>query len=69
MKKSDEKRPRPSRGYDFSKGRHGSYAARFAEGTNIVVLDPDVAIAFPDSARVNEALRRLLKGSSNRKKR
>jgi hypothetical protein len=54
--------------YDFSKGRRGTYAASFAAGTNLVVLDPDVARAFPDSARVNEALRRLLK-ASNRKKR
>ena len=43
--------------YDFGKGVRGKYAKRFASGTNIVLLDPDVAEVFPDSASVNEALR------------
>ncbi len=47
--------------YDFSKGVRGKYAKRYAEGTNVVVLAPDVAAAFPDSEAVNEALRALLK--------
>ena len=47
--------------YDFSKGQRGKYASRFAEGSNVVVLSPDVAEAFPDSESVNEALRALLK--------
>ena len=47
--------------YDFSKGVRGKYAARFAAGTNLVLLAPDVAEAFPDSASVNEALRALVK--------
>ena len=47
--------------YDFSGGVRGKYAERFREGTNIVVLDPDVAAEFKDSRAVNEALRRLLK--------
>jgi hypothetical protein len=42
---------------DFSAGIRGKYAARFAEGTNLVVLSPDVARIFPDSTAVNEALR------------
>jgi hypothetical protein len=42
---------------DFSGGIRGKYAARFAEGTNLVVLSPDVARIFPDSTAVNEALR------------
>ena len=47
--------------YDFSGGVRGKYAARYAEGTNIVRLDPDVAKVFPDSAAVNDALRALVK--------
>jgi len=46
--------------YDFSTGVRGKYAARYAEGTNVVLLEPDVAAAFPTSASVNEALRSLL---------
>lgn len=49
------------REYDFSGGKRGKYARRFAERSNIVVLDPDVAAAFPDSDAVNEALRTLAK--------
>ncbi len=45
--------------YDFSAGVRGKYAARFDEGSNVVVLDPDVAARFPDSAAVNEALRKM----------
>ena len=52
----DEMRPE----YDFSQGVRGKYAARFAEGTNLVLLDPDVAAAFPDAASVNRTLRTLL---------
>ena len=47
--------------YDFSKGVRGKYAKRYAEGTNIVVLSPDVARVFPNSDSVNEALRALVK--------
>ena len=50
--------------YDFSGGVRGATAARYREGTNIVLLDPDVKEVFPDSAAVNEALRtfaRLIK--------
>jgi hypothetical protein len=45
--------------YDFSSGVRGKYAARFAEGSNVVVLDPDVADLFTNSASVNETLRKL----------
>lgn len=45
--------------YDFSKGVRGKYAERAAEGTNIVKLDDDVAVVFPDSKSVNDALRSL----------
>ena len=47
--------------YDFSKGVRGKYAARFAAGTNVVVLSPDVAEVFHDSEAVNEALRTLVR--------
>ena len=46
--------------YDFSKGIRGKYAKRYAEGTNVVVIEPDIAQYFPDHATVNEALRSLL---------
>jgi hypothetical protein len=43
--------------YDFSGGVRGKYAKRYAEGTNVVVLDPDVANMFKDAQSVNETLR------------
>jgi hypothetical protein len=46
--------------YDFARGVRGKYAKAYAQGTNIVVLDPEVAKEFPDSRSVNEALRSLL---------
>jgi hypothetical protein len=46
--------------YDFSKGIRGKYAKRYAEGTNVVVLAPDVAAVFPTSEAVNTALRALI---------
>jgi hypothetical protein len=45
--------------YDFSKGTRGKYAKRCAEGSNIVMIDPDVHEFFPDQKSVNEALRSL----------
>ncbi len=45
--------------YDFSKGVRGKYAKRYAEGTNVVVIEPDVAKFFPDHDFVNQALRSL----------
>lgn len=45
--------------YDFSQGARGHYAPRYAEGSNVVVLDPDVARVFPSSESVNRALRAL----------
>jgi hypothetical protein len=47
--------------YDFSHGIRGKYAARYAEGTNVVVLSPDVAEIFPNAQAVNEALRTLVR--------
>jgi hypothetical protein len=46
--------------YDFRGGVRGKYAGRYAEQTNVVVLDPDVAVAFPTASDVNRALRKLL---------
>ena len=46
--------------YDFSQmkgGVRGKYVERYREGTNVVLLDPDVAAAFPDAKAVNDALR------------
>lgn len=45
--------------YDFTKGVRGKYADRFAQGSNVVILDPDVARVFADSESVNKALRAL----------
>lgn len=45
--------------YDLSESRPNPYAARYAEGTNLVPLDPDVAKVFPDAKAVNDALRAL----------
>lgn len=56
----DELRPE----YDetlLKNGIRGKYAERYAAGTNIVRLDPDVAAAFPNEEAVNEALRFVLK--------
>jgi hypothetical protein len=47
--------------YDFSDGVRGKYYEQYRTGTNVVLLDPDVAAVFPDSASVNEALRLLVK--------
>jgi hypothetical protein len=53
--------------YDFSKGVRGKYAARFAKGTNLVLLAPDLAEKFPNAAAVNKALRAYLKLRSSRR--
>jgi len=45
--------------YDFSRASRNKYAARYAAGSAVVVLEPDVAAAFPSSGEANEALRAL----------
>jgi hypothetical protein len=45
--------------YDFSKGIKGKYAAKYKAGTNVVLLDPDVAKVFKTPRSVNQALRSL----------
>jgi hypothetical protein len=57
------------REYDFSKGVRGKYAARYREGTNLVLLDPDVAETFPDSESVNRALRAIIDAVSTQGRR
>ena len=51
----DEMRPE----YDFTGGVRGKFFNEYQKGTNVVLLDPDVAEVFPDSTSVNEALRAL----------
>jgi hypothetical protein len=55
MKKRTRKEMRNH--YDFTGGVRGKYTRRYAEGTNVVVLDPDVARLFPNRDAVNETLR------------
>jgi len=57
MKKGTRKHDEMRNHYDFSGGIRGKYARRYAEGTNVVVLDPDVARLFPNRDAVNETLR------------
>jgi hypothetical protein len=45
--------------YDFARARPNKYAARYAAGSAVVVLEPDVAAVFPSASEVNEALRAL----------
>lgn len=46
--------------YDFSNGVRGKYFERSREGTNVILLEPDLARVFHDSAAVNAALRQYL---------
>ena len=57
------------REYDFSDAVRGMTAARYAEGVNIVVVDPEVLDVFPDSAAVNDTLRALAPIMRHRRKR
>ena len=45
--------------YNFSSGVRGKYTKRYVEGTNVVVIDPDIVEYFPDQDSVNDALRTL----------
>jgi hypothetical protein len=53
--------------YDFSGSVRGKYAKRYAEGTNLILLEPDLAAEFPDSKAVSRALRAYLKSKSKRR--
>ena len=46
--------------YDFSGAVRGKYYERYRQGTNVVLLDPDIAAVFHDSAAVNHTLRLLV---------
>jgi len=59
MKKKTDKDNMRSH-YDFRGGVRGKYVARYREGTNVVVLDPDVSAVFKNAESVNRALRALL---------
>ena len=52
---------------DFSKGTRGKYYAKYLKGSNVVVLDPEIAKVFPDSSSVNDALRTLIKAAGHNK--
>jgi len=52
----------------FSSGIQGKYSKRYKEGTNVVVIDPDIATFFPDHDSVNEALRSLAEIIKRQKK-
>ena len=57
---ADEMRPE----YDLRGGVHGKYYQQYRQGTNIVLLNSDVAAVFRDSESVNLALRVLIKAAS-----
>jgi hypothetical protein len=54
-KKMDEMLPE----YDFSKAVRGKYAKRYAQGTNVVVIEPELNKEFPNAKAVNDALRKF----------
>jgi len=59
--KKTEEELRPEYVFDYSKAVRGKYYKRIlSEGANVVILEPDIAKAFVDSAAVNDALRSLL---------
>jgi hypothetical protein len=55
--------------YDFTGGVRGKYADRYRGGANVVLIDPELAAAFPDSESVNDALRALVNIASRAAKR
>ena len=61
MKKATDKAAEPGMQaeYDFSRGVRGKHGRRYAQGANVVVLEADVAKAFPNAEAVNDSLRAL----------
>ncbi len=55
--------------YDFSQGERGKHAAKYAEGANVVVLEPDVAREFKTAQQVNDTLRAVSKLLQQQRKR
>ena len=61
-KRSNKSADKPMRReYDFSGAKRGKYANRYAQGTNVVVLEPDVARVFADSKAVNISSRKIIR--------
>lgn len=58
--KNNRNDPDMQKEYDFSKGVRGKYAEKYAEGANVVVIEPDIAKYFPDQEAVNDALRSIV---------
>lgn len=58
---NDELRPEYAMKSLLKGGVRGKYAARYREGTNLVLLEPEVAKAFPNEKAVNEALKLVIK--------
>ena len=68
MKRRETDELRPEYDFDYSKAVRGKYYKRLLkEGSNVVVLERDVAKAFPNSAAVNAALRSVIKGKRARR--
>lgn len=53
--------------YDFSKGVRGKYFKRYQAGSNVIILDPEIAAVFKDSESVNDALRTLIRAAGHNK--
>jgi len=68
-RKRSEDKDTMRREYDFSGGVRGKHAAKYAEGTNVVVLEPDVAREFRTTEQVNETLRAVSKLFQQERKR
>jgi hypothetical protein len=64
MKKRGAEKDRMRASYDFPGGVRGKYIERLRRGSNLVILDPDVAAAFRDSRAVNRALRSVIRKRS-----
>lgn len=65
-RETEQDEMRPEYDLDYSKAVRGKYYRRLLkEGANVVVLEPDIAKAFRDSAAVNDALRSLLQVSES----
>jgi len=74
MKKQNRRKPPEDNDtmrseYDFSRGVRGKHAAKYAQGTNVVVLEPDVAREFRTTEQVNETLRAVSKLFQQERKR
>jgi hypothetical protein len=63
-----QKDPEMLEEYDLSNGVQGKYSKRYTKGTNVVVIEPDIAKYFPDHDSVNKALRSVLRIIKTHKK-